>query len=46
MGFSRLGQSQLELWLDVLAIATGQGWTEGWDSFAAHNLPSTGTTDE
>lgn len=31
-------KDQLELWLDVLAIATGHSWTEGWDSFAA--LPS------
>ena len=28
-------KDQLELWLDVLAIVTGNGWTEGWDSFAA-----------
>ena len=28
-------QSQLELWLDVLALAAGHSWTEGWDSFAA-----------
>lgn len=30
-------QSQLELWLDVLALAAGHSWTEGWDSFAAHS---------
>ena len=35
--------SQLELWLDVLALAAGHSWTEGWDSFAQHSSFAAGS---
>ena len=33
--------AQLELWLDTLALVTGQYWVEGWDSFAAGSFAAT-----